>query len=63
MNSYVVCMSDFKGSANYPKGLKKVIIKADSKNNAIIKFIKQIQFETEKWIDIRIKVEELGVIE
>lgn len=63
MNSYVVNMSDFKGSFSGPKGLKKVIIKADSKNNAIIKFIKQIQFGNERWIDIQIKVEELGVIE
>lgn len=66
MNSYVVCMSAksaFDGSAIYPKGPKKVIIKADSKNDAIIKFIKQIQFGNEKWIDIQIKVEELGVIE
>ncbi|KMK53153.1 hypothetical protein FEFB_10810 [Fructobacillus sp. EFB-N1] len=63
MNSYVVCMSDFKGSAIYPKGLEKAIIKADSKNDAIIKFIKQIKFENTWWIDIQIKVEELGVIE
>lgn len=63
MNSYVVCMSDFKGSAIYPKGIRKTIIKANSKNDAIIKFIKQIQFGNERWMDIQIKVEELGVIE
>lgn len=63
MNSYVVYMSDFKGSALYPKGIIKTIIKANSKNDAIIKFIKQIQFGNEKWIDIQIKVEKLGVIE
>ncbi|USS92008.1 hypothetical protein [Fructobacillus americanaquae] len=63
MNNYVVSMSDFKGSVINPKGIKKVIIKANSKNEAIIKFIEQIQFEDIRWFEIKIKVEELGVIE
>lgn len=63
MNSYVVCMSDFKGSISDPKGLGKLIIKANSKNDAIIKFIDQIRFKKESWMSFKIEVEELGVVE